>query len=714
MTQIERMADPKRTYLELFLISAMLLYLELAAIRWFAAYVITLAFFTNFVLMAAFVGMSVGCLAAQGRSWLRWFPALAHLSCILALGLFLVTGFFWLATIDVQGKGPPELVYFGTERVGEAASKPAVPLVLILAVLFLIVALWFVGVGQVMGRCFEALPNRVLAYTVNVAGSLAGIVAFALSSYFALAPPVWFGLAFVLVAYFLHRERALGPSEATLLFSTWLAIAAASWGTPGQRFYWSPYYCIRLDRDSLNVSVNGLLHQRMLPAEAGFGPYRFPHALQRVVNGRPAQRTLIIGAGTGNDVAVALTEGVKHVDAVEIDPVIAWLGRRHHPNRPYDDPRVTLHVDDGRSFLRRTDNRYDLILYGLIDSLTLQSTYSSIRLETYLFTREAFEAVRERLEPNGLFVVYNIFREGWLVHRIAGLMRDVFGSEPLVVTFPSKRELSDQETAQPYVAAVAIARDGSLSGLLGPNDTLCLDGRLNATDCDARDRVFAARLVASRRWRLPTDDWPFLYLRDATIPRHNLWNLAAMIAIGLGMIVAFSPERRIHLDPRFLFLGAGFMLIETKSVVQLAQLFGSTWLVNTFVFGGILVMILVANLIVLAARRIRLTPWYVALFATLAIGWAVPLGWLLGLPSWLQAVAAILLLFSPILCAGVIFASCFARSARPAAAFGANIAGAVLGGAAEYVSLIAGYRNLAILAAVFYLLSMLPGSRRAR
>ena len=708
------MNEVKRTYVDLFVISALLLYLELAAIRWFAAYVITLAFFTNFVLMAAFVGMSVGCLATARRSLLRWFPALVHVSCIIALVLFVATGFFWLATIDVQGEGPPELVYFGTERVGEAASKPAVPLVAVLGVLFLLIALWFVGIGQVMGRCFETLPNRVLAYSTNIAGSLVGIAAFAVTSYLSLPPPVWFGLAFVAVVYFLKREGALGVSEATLLLSTWLAIAAASWGTPGQRFYWSPYYCIRLDRDSLDVSVNGLSHQRMLPAEAGFRPYRFPHALVRAIHGRPARRVLIIGAGTGNDVAVALAAGVGHVDAVEIDPVIARLGRQYHPDRPYDDPRVRLHIDDGRSFLRRSDERYDLILYGLVDSLTLQSTYSSIRLETYLFTREAFEAVRDRLRPDGIFVVYNFFREGWLVHRIARLARDVFGNEPVVVTFPPKEELSDQETAQPYVAAVAVARDGSVGELFSGGRIVCLDGRTHTDDCPKEDRVFPARLVASRSWELPTDDWPFLYLREPRIPTHNVWNLLAMIAIGLGLIVAFSPERRIHLDPRFLFLGAGFMLIETKSVVQLAQLFGSTWLVNTFVFGGILIMILLANLIVLAGKAVGLSYWYGGLFATLAISWAVPLGWLLGFPAWLQAVVAIVLLFAPILCAGVIFARCFALTERPAAAFGANIAGAVLGGAAEYVSLIAGYRNLAIIAGVFYLLSVLPGRRAGR
>src|SRR5262249_61404941 len=112
---------------------------------------------------------------------------------------------------------------------------------------------------------------------------------------------------------------------------------------------------------------------------------------------------LIIGAGSGNDVSRALQWGARHIDAVEIDPVIQRLGDRDHPNRPYQDPRVTVHLDDGRNFLRSTDRQYDLIIYALVDSLVLHSGYSNIRLESYLFTRQAFEDLRKRLRPGGLF-----------------------------------------------------------------------------------------------------------------------------------------------------------------------------------------------------------------------------------------------------------------------------------------------------------------------
>src|SRR5204863_327734 len=83
--------------------------------------------------------------------------------------------------------------------------------------------------------------------------------------------------------------------------------------------------------------------------------------------------------GSGNDVGAALANGAKTVDAVEIDPAIYDIGRAEHPNHPYQDPRVTVHIDDGRSFVRKTHGHYDLIIYALVDSLVLHSGYSSRR-----------------------------------------------------------------------------------------------------------------------------------------------------------------------------------------------------------------------------------------------------------------------------------------------------------------------------------------------
>jgi spermidine synthase len=79
------------------------------------------------------------------------------------------------------------------------------------------------------------------------------------------------------------------------------------------------------------------------------------------------ERVVVVGADTGNDVAMAMRMGAGHVDAVEIDPAILAIGTRFHPGQPYSNPRVRPVVNDARTFLRTTPNFYDMVVYGLLD-----------------------------------------------------------------------------------------------------------------------------------------------------------------------------------------------------------------------------------------------------------------------------------------------------------------------------------------------------------
>ena len=174
----------------------------------------------------------------------------------------------------------------------------------------------------------------------------------------------------------------------------------------------------------LTITVNGVPHQQAIPADARLQwepQYGLPY--ERANAGKAPKNVLIIGAGSGSDVAIALKKGAEHVDAVEIDPRIRDIGKARHPDRPYQDPRVTSHIDDGRAFLSRTDKKYDLILLALPDSLTLVNGASSLRLESYLFTQQAFESARDHLNPGGAFAMYNYYRETWLIDRLASTAR---------------------------------------------------------------------------------------------------------------------------------------------------------------------------------------------------------------------------------------------------------------------------------------------------
>jgi peptidoglycan/LPS O-acetylase OafA/YrhL len=108
-------ATAGRAYFDLFLVSFLLLFFELACIRWFGSTVVFLTFFTNIILLATFLGMSVGCLAASARrDWTRVVLPLLLFVALLAAGLLWARNQFGQVLVDVGGQGSPEQVYFGT------------------------------------------------------------------------------------------------------------------------------------------------------------------------------------------------------------------------------------------------------------------------------------------------------------------------------------------------------------------------------------------------------------------------------------------------------------------------------------------------------------------------------------------------------------------------------------------------------------------------
>src|SRR5215813_3146981 len=166
----------RRAELDLFLVSFLILFLELACIRWFGSTVIFLTFFTNIVLMACFLGVSVGCLTAARRwSWINTLVPLALLAAASACGFLWVYNAFSQVMIDVGSQQSPQLIYFGTDARVKDPSKWVVPIEVLAAYFFVLIALLFVGLGQEMGRRFAVIENRVIAYTADILGSLTGI-----------------------------------------------------------------------------------------------------------------------------------------------------------------------------------------------------------------------------------------------------------------------------------------------------------------------------------------------------------------------------------------------------------------------------------------------------------------------------------------------------------------------------------------------------------
>ncbi|MEA2660968.1 MAG: hypothetical protein QOH08_540, partial [Chloroflexota bacterium] len=453
---------------------------------------------------------------------------------------------------------------------------------------------------------------------------------------------------------------------------------------------WSPYYRIGLARagDGTEfISVNGILHQAMWRAASPDKEVLYEQ-IYRWFPQRTFRNALIVGAGSGTDTAVALAHGVARVDAVEIDPEIMRIGVSRHPDRPYDDPRVSRHVNDGRAFLRATDQRYDLVIFAQTDSLTLVTATSNLRLESFLFTEDAFASVRDHLTDDGIFVLYNQYRESWLVDRITLELQRTFGSPPLLSSYA----LGGDVNFAVFAAGPGIA---ALRGAGPPGD------------------VGGYRVVAEAP-RPATDDWPFTYLIAPGIPARYLLALAALLAFGavvVGGAARAGGRRLAAFSPHFFALGVAFLLLETRSLVTFSLLFGTTWIVNALAFFAILASVLAA-IGLNAVWRVRDARWlYGALAVALAIGYLLPPSSLLIDPLWLRYAIASVIAFAPIFLANLVFTHSFRDTEAADMAFASNLLGAMLGGALEWVALVTGYQALLLIVAAWYLVAYALATR---
>ena len=671
----------RTTRLRLLLASALMLFLELALIRWLGANMVHLAYFSNFVLLGSFLGIGLGFLRSAGPARAAGLGDSSHplplYSLVVLLGLI---GFVSAYPVTVN-RTDPSVIFF------TSVSTTGPPIWLTLPAVFLATAGVLAGPAEIVGSCFGRLA-RLEAYRLDLLGSLLGIASFTVLSYLGAPPLVWFTIVALLFVALLGRPAA--SVTVTLLLALALMFVYPLRHNTGD--FWSPYYKVSTTAGAdgyggtaYYVDVNGVPHQRLTSAATRIRqePYYLQTYLQTP---RKPGNVLIVGAGTGTDVAIALRQGARHVDAVEIDPTLLRFGRQHNPDRVYQNPRVTAHVDDGRAFLEKTNKTFDLIMFALPDSLTLVSGASSLRLESYLFTRQSVESARRHLAPGGAFSMYNFYRQDWLVNRLAGTLDTVFGHAPCLY-------------ADRRVTALAVMTAGLTSA-----DQTCATTWRRAADTPPP----------------ANDDKPFLYLRTSDVP--SLYRvalllilLASVVCIGgvlVGNAVAGGrgAARRLLLQAREMWsyrdlflLGSAFLLLETRSVTGFALLFGTTWVVNSLVFGGVLLAVLAAVEVTHRLRTPPLLPMYGLLLGGLALSWLIPADSLLSLPLVPRAVAAIVLSFLPIFAANIIFAKRFSDTADAPLAFGTNLLGAIVGGCLEYLSLVFGYRALLVLAALLYL-----------
>ncbi len=486
----------------LWLTSTTLLFVELMLIRWVPAEIRYIGFFSNFLLMASFLGIGLGILL--GRRGARW--SLVAFPLLLMVVVVIIT----VNQLNIEVQGGTGEIWFGlTDAAKNAADTNYTVLILAVVMVTAVMA----ALAMPLGPLLKSMPP-LKAYAIDIIGSMTGIALFGVMSLLGTSPTIWFGVVAVLVILLVLGTRIDAWALLTVVVVLAIILPVAR-SNPND--IWSPYYRITQFTDGggqININVNGIPHQGLHCVTCAKEP--FYEQIYKWFPDKQYKDVLIVGAGSGSDVALALARNnptIESIDAVEIDPDIQQIGVDEHPNQPYQDPRVHRYINDGRAFLRSTDKQYDLIVFALPDSLTLVSQAANVRLESFLFTEEAFKSVADHLNPDdGIFVLYNYYRDPWLVAKLDGMLKDAFGgTQPLLRTYSS------------VMAAIA---DGPLVA------------KLNGAPPPG-DAVDPVPVVGDPVPRPATDDWPFLYLRTGFVADYYIVALAiillgALIAVGLA------------------------------------------------------------------------------------------------------------------------------------------------------------------------------------
>jgi SAM-dependent methyltransferase len=682
------------SYRQLALISLLSLFVEMLMIRWVSSEIRIFAYFKNFVLVACFLGFGLGCYLCRRRVQL-----IAMISPLLLLTVILKAPVSPLrrsisalpallgATAEVHVWGVPALPTSWTGML--LAMSFVVPL-------FAVIATAFIPFGQLVGWCLENAKNGVAAYSVNVLASLAGIAGFTVLCFLHTPPWVWFLVAgIVSVFVFWSNSRARATLAAVFLVCVCLL------AIPDHRnasSYWSPYQKLSIrpvynngQLEAYSLTTNDSLYQTILNLSPEFvrshaetfqrhpldqNSYNMPY---RFYPDPPS--VLVLGSGMGNDVAAALRNGAGRVEAIEIDPLILKLGRELHFEHPYQSPRVHVTLDDARSYIENSHDQFDLIVFSLLDSHTTTSHFTNIRIDNYVYTREALRRTKQLLKPDGLLVVKFQVDTPWIAGRLFKLLHDTFGRDPIQF----QTDLGGYDSSGRFFVSGSPERLAKATA--GPALAAYLATHGN---------------MPMESARVTTDDWPYFYQHEPGLPLIVILVSIAVLIV-FGWFLRQTSGEGARLDLHFLLLGAGFMLLEAQIVSKMALLFGTTWVVNAVVVSGLLCLIVAANLVYGAFPRIPLAAAYAGLFLSLAVLFAVPMQKLF-FESWsLRAIVATLALCTPVFFAGIIFVSSFAGAGFCGSALGSNLFGALVGGLLESASLWFGLKSLTILAAVLYL-----------
>jgi len=709
------MPGPNSRSQAIFLISVLGLFLEMLIIRWLGTEVRIFAYLQNTLLIVCFLGIGLGCFTSRQpiRIWQSLVP-LGMLAVLMAVPPIREA----VSAVAAEMSRVGNLVIWGaTAKLDMRLSWLLVVLGLVLTYFLLILIVdIFVPLGRILGRLMDDAPNTIWAYSVNLAGSLTGTWLFVLLSALFLPPVIWFLVLAALYLVFLPKAAV----DRRFVIGLLGIILAASWflgQVPGSLdVIWSPYQKLVVSKPDKSqnevgeylVTVNNTGYQLMTdlreesiralpqlfpPVLDGLSQYDIPLLLHP-----EPQSFLVVGAGTGNDAAGGLRNGVKSVTAVEIDPAIISLGRKYHPEAPYASPAVVVVNDDARSFFATTEQRFDVIAFGLLDSHTT-TAMTNARLDHYVYTRESISRARSLLAPGGVMVLSFEAQKPYIADRMAGVLRDVFGEEPIAFRVPS--------TGYGWGGVMFLSGDlDVVRGQIAQNPRL-------AELITLLQREYP--LAITYTTKITTDDWPYIYLPSPGIPSLYFVLAGLMLAILVrsyrrwGAHGSIGGWGRSHWH--FFFLGAAFLLLEVQNISKASVALGNTWQVNAVIVSGVLVMALLANVIAYKWPKLPIGIPYAALIGTCLALYFVDLAQFAFLPYLTKALLIGGLTTLPMLFSGIIFMRSFANAERKDQALGANMIGSILGALLQSVTFLTGIKALLLVVASLYVLSFLTRLR---
>ena len=692
----------------ILLISLLGLFLETLLIRWIGTEMRIFAYLQNTVLVVCFLGLGLGMFTSTKPVTIK--QSLVPMSVLLFLMAIPVTRRALAATSEMLSTLGDLLIWVPLETSDrfQQVIYVVAGLALTYGVMVMIVDI-FVPLGRMLGRWMNASQNPIMAYSVNILGSIFGTLAFVLFSFLYLPPFAWFlataALLVILILWSSRDRRTSFVLLGLIVILSWFASQV-----PGVLdVVWSPYQKLVIRKSEAHwvgdyqIDVNNAGYQAIIDLSeerVSAQPKKFDPTLQGMsqydipllLHPHP-DSVLIVGSGTGNDVAGALRHDVSLVTAVEIDPAIIAIGKELHPEQPYSSTKVEVVNDDARSYFATTDRSFDIISFGLLDSHTT-TALTNARLDHYVYTRESIVQAKSKLKDGGIMVLTFDAQRPFIADRINLVLKEAFGQPPLVFRI----------TVSHYGGGGIVFVTGDMANVqsqLAANDRL--SAYIAGQQADHPVEIINTTKVI-------TDDWPYLYLESPKIP------LLYYYLIGLMGLIYYRSSKKWQAEGattfasrtfwHFFFLGAAFLLLEVQNISKASVVLGNTWQVNTVIISSILAMALLANWIAYKIPSLPLGPIYFLLVATCVALYFLDLARFGFLPYFTKALLVGSLTSLPMLFSGIVFIRSFAVVEDKSSALGANLIGALVGALLQSITFVIGIKALLLVVAGLYLLSL--------